>query len=131
MVPVFTQEDNEKFLTPPTKEKVYKTISKSNLHAAPGTDGIPSLLYKECRETIGDHLTDVMGEIFVEKALPTTMRTSLMVFGAKPKKLRSILPRDKRKISLFYSDFKAASGLEADMFKETATHTLSHLQLRN
>ena len=52
-----------------------------------------------------------------------------MVFGAKPKKLTSILANDKRRISLLNSDFKVASGLEADMLKETATHTLSHLQL--
>ena len=38
-------------------------------------------------------------------------------------------PRDKRKISLLNADFKVASRLEADLLKETATHTLSHLQL--
>ena len=51
-----------------------------------------------------------------------------MVFGSKPKKPSSILPGDKRKISLLNSDFKTASGLEARMLKNTATHTLSHLQ---
>ena len=52
-----------------------------------------------------------------------------MVFGAKPKKPLSILPSDKRKISLLNSDFKVASGLEASLLKEAASHTLSHLQL--
>ena len=70
-----------------------------------------------------------MIDIFKERALPPSMRTSLMVFGAKPKKASSILPRDKRKISLLNADFKIATGLEAEMFKDTATHTLSHLQL--
>ena len=129
VVPVFTQEDNQKFLTPPTRDSVYKTVSKSNLHAAPGTDGIPSLLYKECWDVIGDPLVDVMGEVFKEQELQPSMRTSLMVFGSKPKKMSSILPKDKRRISLLNADFKVASGLEADMFKEVATHTLSHLQL--
>ena len=52
-----------------------------------------------------------------------------MGFGAKPKKPGSILPKDKRRISLLNSDFKIATGLEARMLKKTATHSLSHLQL--
>ena len=67
--------------------------------------------------------------IFNEQKLPPFMQTSLMVFGSKPKKLSSILPRDKMKISLLNADFKVATGIEAEMFKEVATHTLSHVQL--
>ena len=52
-----------------------------------------------------------------------------MVFGSKPKKPSSILPGDKRKISLLNSDFKTATGLEARLLKNTATHTLCPLQL--
>ena len=104
--PVFTQKDNQKFLTPPTEDSVYKTVSRSNLHAAPGTYGIPSYLYKECWDILGGPLVDVMREVFKEQELPLSMRTYLMVFGAKPKKLKSILPRDKRKISLLNSASK-------------------------
>ena len=57
VVPVFTASDNEKFLTPPTEEKVEKAVKDSNLYAAPGTDGIPSLLYKECWNVLGTPLT--------------------------------------------------------------------------
>ena len=42
---VFTEQDNVKVLTLPTAQDVKKVISKSNLYAAPGTDGVPSLLY--------------------------------------------------------------------------------------
>ena len=52
-----------------------------------------------------------------------------MVFGCKPKKPNSILPGDKRKISLLNADFKTSTGLEARLLKDTATHTLSPLQL--
>ena len=52
-----------------------------------------------------------------------------MVFGCKPKKTNSLLPKDKRRISLLNSDFKVATGLEARCFKKTVTHTLSPLQL--
>ena len=126
---VFTEEDNLKFLAIPTKEIVEKVLADSNLLAAPGTDGIPGLLYKEHWDLLGDQLTEVMIELFNCKPLPQSMLTSLMVFGAKPKKPGSILPKDKRRISLLNSDFKIASGLEARLFKSVATHTLSHLQL--
>ena len=53
----------------------------------------------------------------------------MMVFGCKPKKPNSFLPSDKRRISLLNSDFKLASGLEADRFSKTLTHTLSPVQL--
>ena len=127
--PVFTEQDNQLFLTPPTKDDDRKTVNNSNLLAAPGTDGIPGLVYKECWNVLGDHLTAVMNNIFKCKELPMSMRTSLMVFGSKPKKPGSLLPKDKRRISLLNSDFKVATGLETRKFKATASHTLSHLQL--
>ena len=126
---VFTEEDNKRFLTPPTKEKVRKVLYASNLMAAPGTDGIPGLLYTEHWDLLGDHLSAVMLEIFHCNPPSYSMLTSLMVFGSKPKKPGSLLPKDKRRISLLNADFKVASGLEADLLKSSATHTLSHLQL--
>ena len=52
-----------------------------------------------------------------------------MVFGAKPKKLNSLKPKDKRKISLLNVDFKTMTGLDAKKFRKVMTHTVSHLQL--
>ena len=129
VVPVFTQKDNENFLKPPTMETVQKVVNSSNLYAAPGTDGIPSLLYKECWAVLGNPLTEVMLAIGDGQALQKSMLTSLMVFGSKPKKASSILPGDKRKISLLNADFKVATGLDAQLLKDSATHTLSPLQL--
>ena len=129
VVPVFTAEDNKKMLTPPTNADVLETVQSSSLHAAPGTDGLPSLLYKECWPVLGSALSDVMRGVFSGQKLERSMRTSLMVFGSKPKKPSSIITGDKKKISLLNSDFKTASGIEARMLKKTTTHTLSHLQL--
>ena len=126
---MFTQKDNENFLKPPTVETVKEVVNSSNLYVAPGTDGLPSLLYKECWAALGNPLTEVMLAIGDGQALKKSMLTSLMVFGSKPKKANSILPGDKRKISLLNADFKVATGLDAKLLKETATHTLSPLQL--
>ena len=129
VMPCFTEADNAMFRTPPSKKDVKETVDASNVHAAPGNDGIPSLFYKVCWDIIGDPLTEVMLEIFRGKPLPPSLRSSLMVFGSKPKKPNSIKPQDKRRISLLNSDFKVASGLEARKLKKTLTHSLSPLQL--
>ena len=123
--PVFTDKDNEMLLAPPTKEDVKEVLSSSNLHAAPGSDGITSLLYNVCWDTLGDPLTEVQLAIHAGQQPTLSQRTSLMVFGSKPKKPRSIKPGDKRKISLLNSDNKISTGLEAKKFKKVATHTLS------
>ena len=51
-----------------------------------------------------------------------------MVFGSKPKKPNSLKP-GKRRISLLNSDFKVITGLEAKLFGETVTHTISPIQI--
>ena len=42
IVPSFTEADNAILLAPPSSEEVKKIVNNSNLHAAPGSDGIPS-----------------------------------------------------------------------------------------
>ena len=44
----------------PSKEDVKNSVSTSNLHAAPGTDGLTSYLYHHCWDTLGDALTEVV-----------------------------------------------------------------------
>ena len=75
VAPVFTDNDIRMFLTTTTKEDVWKTVGNSNLNAAPGSDGIPSLAYKECCSVLGDSLTDVMMAIFNCQDLQPSMRT--------------------------------------------------------
>ena len=43
---VFSDEDNEKFLTPTSKSIVKSVLDNCNLLAAPGLDGIPSFYLK-------------------------------------------------------------------------------------
>ena len=126
---VYTEEDNRMLLSTPDQNEVKKVLENANLQAAPGTDGIPSLLYSKCWDTMGAALTEVVQEIHRGKAPTMSMRTSLMVFGSKPKKPNSLKPGDKRRISLLNSDFKIVTGVEAQRFSTTATRTLSPSQL--
>jgi hypothetical protein len=126
---VFTEKDNKVLLSLPKMDDVKKVVSLANHYAAPGTDGIPSLLYHKCWDTMGQSLTEVVQAIHQGDQPTPSMRTSLMVFGSKPKKPNSIKPGDKRRISLLNSDFKVVTGVEAKWFGDTATHTLSPVQL--
>ena len=127
--PVFTEEDNAELRKTPTNREIHETLLKSNTKAAPGTDGLTSLFYLKHWDIVGDALCDVIRDIFARKEIPVAMKVSIMVFGSKPKKAGSILPKDKRKISLLNADFKLATGVEARRLGNTTGHTLSHLQL--
>ena len=116
-------------LSAPTKKEVEETLSASNLHAAPGTVGMTSFFYKECFDIMGDPLTEVASSVFSGEKSSSSQRTSLMVFGSKPKKAKSLKPGDKRHISLLNADFRIISGLESRRFTKSATRTLSPYQL--
>ena len=126
---VFTEVDIEGLRAVPEKEEVREVVFKSNLNAAPGTDGITSLLYKEHWDLLGDSLVQVVQAVHQGEPPTPSQRTCLMVFGSKPKKLSSLKPSDKRRISLLNADFKIITGLEAARFKKTFTHTLSPVQM--
>ena len=75
---------------PPTLGDVKEVLAKSNLQAAPGCDGITGLLYYACWDILGESLTEVMKAIHEGNQPTVSQRTSLMVFGSKPKKPNSI-----------------------------------------
>ena len=109
--PVFSKKDNEMLLALPDLEEVKAVLFSSNLKAAPGTDGLTSLLYKECWDYLGTSLHEMVVAVWQGEALTNSQRTSLMVFNAKPKKPHSKKPSDKRRISLLNSDLKLITGI--------------------
>ena len=98
---VFTAKDNEMMMKIPEKEEVKQSIWSSNLHAAPGSDGLTSFLYQQCWDVLGNSLTKVIQSVHSGSSPTLSQRTSLMVFGSKPKKPHSIIPSDKRSIIKF------------------------------
>ena len=125
----FTMEDNIMLAAEPTKDEVKASIDSSNLHAAPGTDGITSYLYKECFGILGDALTDVVKAVFQGQQPTLSQRTSLMVCSNKPGKEKSLKVKDKRRLSLLNADFKVITGLEVGRFSKVLSHTLSPQQI--
>ena len=107
---MFTAKDNEDLLKVPTMDFVKKVVDESNLLAAPGTDGIPSYLYSKCWDVMGPALTEVVQNINRGGQPTLSMRTSLMVFGSKPKKINSQKPGDKRRISILNTDLNYTRG---------------------
>ena len=124
-----TEEDNRMLLTTPSKADLKEVLWSCNQTASPGTDGIPALLYKEHFEILGDSLTSVIQDVFMGQQPTKSQQTSLMVFGTKPKKAKSIQAKDKRRISLLNTDFKLMTGIEALRMRKTMKRTVSPLQL--
>ena len=126
---VFTEQDNKMLCALPTKEEVLKVLKSCESHSAPGTDGITAYVYKQHWDLLGDSLTNVVQAVFRGQQPTASQRTSLMIFGTKPKKKLSLKPTDKRKISLLNVDFKLMSGVEAARLRSTMTRTVSPHQL--
>ena len=126
---VFTDVDNKMLCSIPEKKEVKEVLCSSNQHASPGTDGLTAFLYSQCWDVLGDPLTEVCQAVFKGQKPTPSQRTSLMVFGSKPKKLNSNKPKDKRKISLLNVDFKTMTGIEAKRLRKVMPHTISPLQL--
>ena len=91
---VVTEADNTKLKATPTKAEVLETLNAANHKAAPGTDGITSLVYKVCWDYLGVALTSVIQSIFQGECPTVSMRTAMMIFGAKPKKPNSLKPEE-------------------------------------
>ena len=127
--PVFSEKDNEMLLARPCEEEIWNVLCHSNLLASPDMDSIPALLYKECWAYLKEPLTEMCVAIHAGDAPTLSQRTSLMIFGTKPKKLNSLKPSDKRRISLLNSDMKIITGIESRRFHMTASHSISPMQL--
>ena len=70
VTPCFTEADNIVLQAPPTVQDVKDTIASSNLHAAPGSDGLPSFFYKVCWDTMGQPLVLCKKSLKVNHSLP-------------------------------------------------------------
>ena len=128
VTPVFTDSDNNMLKAVPTQEEILKVLSASNLEASAGSDGISSLVYKQCWDSLGDSLFRVMKSLFEGSPLPVSMRTAMMSFCSKPKKANSCKPCDKRRISILNCDFKLYEGLLAKRYRSLGSRVLSPLQ---
>ena len=76
----------------------------SNLHAAPGTDGLTSFFNHHCCDVVGPALTEVANEIHNGNCPTLSQRSTLMVFGSK--NLKSTKLSDKNK------NFSTKCGLQ-------------------
>ena len=115
---VITREDNIKLEALPTKAELLSTLKSSNLNASGGSDGITGLVYKECWDALGDSLCDVVTAIFSGCKPTPSMRTAMMNFCQKPKKVNSLKPSDKRRISVLNCNFNLCEGILARRFRK-------------
>jgi hypothetical protein len=97
----FREHQQGAYASPVKSDKLKEALKTSSLTAAAGTNGIRSLLYSHCSDSLGDTIIEVVTKALDgESEVPLSMRTAIMVFGSKPKKPLSIRPSNKRRISV-------------------------------
>lgn len=124
----FTAKDNDMLAAEITDEEVKESLRKSNKKAAPGSDGLSFLVYEQCWSSLGRDLCNVIREVAKEGTPTESMKHSYLVFSPKPGKTTSLLPRDKRKLSMLQTDWKILTGILAARLRKTEDHTLSEHQ---
>ena len=97
---VVTENDNSMLETEPSLQEVLETLK-----ASAGSDGITGLAYKECWDSL--------------------MRTAMLNFCPKQKKIDFHNPNDKLRISVLNCDFKLYEGILARRFRKLGEHMLS------
>ena len=124
-----TDEDNEILLKTPDMNEIKNVIKDSNLHSAPGFDGVPVALYDACWNSLSVPFLNMVKAIH-DGGYPTpSQNISVLVYGSKAGKEKSLNPSDKRRISLLNSDFKIMTGIEARRLKAVSAHLLDTDQL--
>ena len=103
------------------KERVWK----SNLTGSPGYNSIISLFYKAHWNLVRELLHEVVLEHFRRKTLTGSPPVGLIAFCRKPKKGKSIKPKDYKRPSLLNTDYKIYSDIPACHINKCAKTALS------
>ena len=61
------------------REEVIDALGKLSNNAAPGPDGIPSILLKKCKYSIADPLTMIFFQIFSTGSIPDVLKTAFII----------------------------------------------------
>lgn len=125
---VFSEQDVKFLSDQTTMEEVKHEVWTGNLTGAPGTDGIILLFYKVHWDLIKDLLFRMVKENRENNTLTVSQAMGLIVFGNKPNKKNSILPKDKRRISLLNTDYKICSGIPTTRLNKVSKVGLSEHQ---
>ena len=82
---MFTEKDNNMLLALSSKEDVKEVLFSPNLTTAPGMDGLTLLLYRECWDSVGSLLHEMVTAVWEGEALTVSQRTSLIGFLVRAK----------------------------------------------
>lgn len=100
---------------PITKEHLRMQIDKLAPYKAPGPDGIPNILIKECKDVLIHHLLTLYRATFKLNWYPTRWKESVTVVIRKPGKENYHVPKAYRPIALLNTLAKLLSACIADM----------------
>ena len=61
------------------REEVIEALDKLSTNAAPGPDGIPSILLKKCKYSLADPLAIIFYKIFTNGSIPDILKTAFII----------------------------------------------------
>ena len=97
-----------------TKAQIKDAAKKLSAHKAPGPDGVPNEVLKQCIETLADRLYFIFRAIFELNVYPDEWRESITVVLRKPGKPSYADPKAYRPIALLNTLGKLFSSIIAD-----------------
>jgi hypothetical protein len=99
----------------PDKKEILDTLKEMKRNASPGPDGFNVEFYLAAWEWIGDDVTKVIRDFYVQGTLPNHINDTHIVLI--PKKLAPVVPRDFRPISLCNVIYKIIAKTLANRLK--------------
>ena len=97
-----------------TRNQIKRAAATLNAYKAPGPDGIPNVVLKECAETLANHLYYIFRAIFELTIYPDEWRESITIVLRKPGKPTYEDPKAYRPIALLNTLGKLFSTIATD-----------------
>ena len=103
-----------------TESQVYRAINKLSPHKAPGPNGIPNIVYKECADSLIPHLVALFTASFSLGHFPSHWSQSTTVVLRKPLRPDYTLPKAYRPIALLDTMGKILSSCVAEDLRQVS-----------
>lgn len=97
-----------------SKEEIYQAIQKTSLMKAPGSDNLPTMVWKQLWPVLHDDITCLFNRSLDQGILPSQWREAKIIPLRKPAKADYTVPRAWRPISLLSTLGKVLEAVLAD-----------------
>lgn len=115
-LPSIGTEQNKCITNPITEEEIRKEIGKLKTNKAPGSDGFPSVRYKEFKNELLPLLPTTSNWILAKNTIPPFWREAKISVIPKPQKEKEYC-QNHRPISILNTDYKLYTSITSNRLK--------------